>query len=65
VVFPAPAGPTTSTNRSAPATAAAASACNTSSPPPTTVDDGAGPSAWASIAQVRIKSSSAKIASLE
>ena len=64
VVLPVPAGPTTTTRRSVPATAAAASACSTSSPSRSTVVDGAGSSAWASIAQASTRSSSARIVSL-
>ncbi len=64
VVLPVPAGPTTTTRRSDPATAAAASACRTSRPARATVDDGAGSSAWACIAQASTCSSSARIASL-
>ncbi len=62
-VLPAPAGPTTNTNRSPPATAAAASACNASKPAQSTALDGAGGSAWAAIAHVRIASSCARTAS--
>ena len=62
-VLPAPAGPTTSTSRSSPATAAAASACNGSRPSRSTVVDGAGGSAWAAIAHVRIASSWARTGS--
>ena len=61
VVLPVPAGPTTTTSRSSPATAAAASAWRTSSPSRSTVADGAGSASWASMAQVRIRSSSARI----
>ena len=50
VVLPVPAGPTTTTNRSCPATPAAASACRTSSPDRCTVGDGRGGSVWASMA---------------
>ena len=64
VVLPAPAGPTTNTNRSDPATAAAASACITSSRPVFTPVDGAGGSSCASIAQQMMCSSWANTALL-
>src|SRR5215218_4872187 len=59
-VLPAPAGPTTNTSRSSPATAAAALACNGSRPSRSTVRDGVAGSAWAAIAHVRIASSWAR-----